>query len=314
MLPPPPAARPGDAPGRDAAPVPAGWLAAAGEAAVGLSPGPARNSDAMDAGRENFTMAMALAHLDAIERGTDSVEEVDFADPLRPPRGAFQPVLDRLALEHVAPHDVLEMIEETRELANACLSGTPTPGTIVPGLVERIERDRAGLLEIWTRHARPASFWENMLRLAIFSSLIDVTSEGGLPALNALRERADEVARRLVRMYARYGVVEGATIDSLSDVLTSDANYPDLSFSEGMLRGLARMLSLALIARLPEPGFEDAVTSLIQRELGPDGEWPALGAEGQLAPTVAATYPRDATPSRREVWVREFRARFAAVH
>ena len=91
--------------------------------------------------------------------------------------------VNRLALARVAPRDVHEMIDEACDVAHSCSGCGPEshdPGVIVPGLVERIDRDCAGLLEIWTRHARPAAFWEDMFRLAVFSYLVDVVSEGGL--------------------------------------------------------------------------------------------------------------------------------------
>ena len=174
---------------------------------------------------------------------------------------------------HVSWDEVKELLKDTYAGAT-WLGGT---GILVPVLRDKIACDCAGLLAAWTLQdsslARRTHFWEDAFRITIYSYLIPEFSNGGRPAQIALQAHADRCAHNLVDTYKRYGVVEGAALHNTLDETAPRDQHRDLPIAECDLRGVARTVSLALIAWAFVPGFEQEMRSLIKDELPPEGGW-----------------------------------------
>ena len=192
---------------------------------------------------------------------------------------------DDLDLRHANKIDVVNMLEGVHE----ALASFGDSGIVFPNLRDKIAYGCKRLLARWAQYApwrgwSPPPFMQNMFRVGIFYSTIAGGAIQGSSAENALRRCADQSARRLTGMYETYGVIEGAALECLQICeMVSDEENDHLQCSEGDFRTGSTAISLALIEKLTEPGFENEVLAAIRQEL-PDGDWSPLASASEPKP------------------------------
>ena len=127
----------------------------------------------------------------------------------------------------------------------------------------------------------PPTWWEWMIRLALFVGLFDC-SVRGIVSLRALRERVDQTAARIIRCWTEHGVIEGSAneyCEARDILLREDPHFPSLPFSEGDLRTYARAVALALVEKMRvRPEFAGEVEASVREQL-PNGKWPVEAIE-----------------------------------
>ena len=200
----------------------------------------------------------------------DGVDRSEYVVPLA--------AADDLAdLQEVYKMDAVDMLQGTYSV----LVTFGDSGVVYPRLRDRIAADGKRVLASWARYApsrgwSPPEFFENMFRIGIVASLIQGGDIRGSVAVLALQDHADVCARRLLDCYAEFGVVEGAVLHRFETYETASFDRPEhLPFSEGALRNVSRVISLALIDMLTTSEFEESVLALIEDRL-PNGKWPPL--------------------------------------